>query len=74
MPHSTGTSKLVFSSEPLHPKSSDPQALTAGQFSDDNNNEHSPLSTQKHENICGDINEMDRRLGPTGLLFGVVAN
>jgi hypothetical protein len=40
MPHNIGASKLVFSSEPLHAKSSAPQALIAGQFSDNNNNEY----------------------------------
>jgi len=62
---STWASKLVFSSEPQDRKSSDPRALGAAQFSNDTNDEYSPLSTQKHENICGNINET----GSIGLLF-----
>lgn len=69
MPHSTWLAKLVFSSEPQNGKSSDPQALGPAKFSNDTNDEYSSLSTQKHENIFGNINEMDRRLGPNGLLF-----
>ena len=62
---STWASKFVFISEPQDRKSSDPRALGAAQFSNDTNDEYSPLSTQKHENICGNVNETD----PIGPLF-----